>query len=157
MIDMRMHVSIGKKTEKMHCRMVFLDIRHQSFPSIRRKHFSIFYGFGNQLGALAENLTGPQRIMSHLAVSHLPVGQPHVKAGGLQLAEGILGKQVIQQAYRGAMRPQSEHRVITHQSVQRGRIGFMYRIRLCCRRKAYAIHHNGEHRSIYPSERIEFM
>ena len=35
-------------------------------------------------------------LSTYLAVSHLPVGQPHVKAGGLQLAEGILGKQVIQ-------------------------------------------------------------
>lgn len=38
----------------------------------------------------------PDVCVAHFAVSHLPFGQAHIQAGGLQLAEGVLGEEIVQ-------------------------------------------------------------
>ena len=95
-LQLRYATAVGQQTHEMQGAACFLaGLNGLQVGGILEKG-TVLNGVADFGQVLEHHAAGTDVGVSHLAVSHLPVGQPHVKAGGLQLAEGILGKQVIQ-------------------------------------------------------------
>ena len=129
MVDMRMHISVGKQTDKMHGAAVFAA-GNGAFPGLAFKHSAAFDGFADQLCALAEYLPGAERIVPDLAVAHIVIGgKPHRRSVCLQLYPGVLCQKPFQNGhirsfYGVAVVPVSKTDTVHHDSENRAADAF---------------------------------
>ena len=135
MVDMRMHVSVGKQTDKMHGAAVFAA-GGSALPGFTFKHSAAFDGFADQLCTLAEYLPGAERIVPDLAIAHIVVGgEPHRRSVRLQLYPWVLCQKPF----------------------QNGHIRSFYGVAVVPVSKADAVHHDGENRTADSFKTVQFF
>ena len=90
-IDVRVYVSVGEKTEEMKCGIVAIYVRDELFPSGRSKHLTGLDGLRYKLSALSENLTCAECVVTYLRVTHVVVrGKTNCRSVSLEANGGIL-------------------------------------------------------------------
>ena len=66
-----MNISVGKKPDKMECRMIFYTISDQFIPGFGMKNGSVLNALIDEFGSLSVNLTAAECVMTHFAVPHI--------------------------------------------------------------------------------------
>ena len=75
MIDMRMDITIRKKTDEVKCALILLDVLNKLLPCSSLEHISRRDGIGYELCSLCENPAASHRVMSYFAVTHISIGR----------------------------------------------------------------------------------
>ena len=119
--------AMEEKAEEMKSRLVFNYSADKSAPAIRLEDLAALDRLRNELCTLCKNLTGAERIVSYLGVTHIVIRR---------------------QTYRSTVRLDSKGGIITHNSVKRGSIGACNRISAVIGSNTYAIHNDGEKRAL---------
>ena len=73
MIDMRMHIPIGKQPHEVQRSARCLPLNHR-LPSAALENAAVFHGFIHQLGALCKNTSRPERVVPDFAIPHVIIG-----------------------------------------------------------------------------------
>ena len=73
-VDVGMNVTVGEQTDEVERGAVCNTVAGKALPGFALEHSAGFDGFGNELCALRENLTGAERVVTDLGVTHIVVG-----------------------------------------------------------------------------------
>ena len=101
-----MHAAVGMQTVKMQRRAFCKAVVHRLVVGGVFEKCAVLDGTGDARQILEHDAAAADVGVTDLAVAHLPVGQTHVKAGGLERRVGILGKKTVEHGGVG-----SAHRV----------------------------------------------
>ena len=94
--DVAVHPAVREQAHEMQGALVlFAGLNGRKISRVFEKG-AILDGVADFGQVLKNHAAGADVGVSHLAVPHLAVGQAHVQAGGLQLAEGVLGEEIVQ-------------------------------------------------------------
>ena len=135
-IYMGMHVSVGEKSEEMECSVRRLYIFNKLFPALAFKHFAAFDRFRNELCALCEDLTGAERIVSNLGISHIVVAH---------------------KTDRRSVRLQKRRGIFFHKHIERRCVCIFYSISGTVGSYSHAIHYDRNDRTFYAYRFFEFF
>ena len=130
-IDMRMHVTVRKKTDKVKCAIVCLCVRNKALPCVRRKHLAAFDRLGNQLCALRKYLTCAKCVVTDLGVTHVVIGG---------------------QTNCRTVSAERYHRVLCHKHIESGCVSRCDSICLGCGSDSHAVHNNSQNGTLYALE-----
>ena len=101
-IDMGMDVAVGQQPEEMEGPIRGFHAVHEFVPGVALKDAAGRDRFVDQLGTLAIDLTGAQRVVSDFGVAHVFVGgEADRGAVGLEFLDGIRGQKAVERRFVG--------------------------------------------------------
>ena len=119
-MDIGMDVAVGQQAQEVHG-LAGQSVGHQVLPGLGGIERPVFNGLAHQLGALRINLAAAKGVVAHLGVAHVIVaGQTDGGAVGFQVRMGAGGQQMI----------------------QRGGLGYRYRVAAAAVTFADTVHDN---------------
>ena len=135
-VDVRVNVTVGEESEEVESRAVCYAVAGETLPGFAFKHSAGFDGFGDELCALRENLTGAECVVTNLGVTHVVVG--HKTYGSAVSAE--LGPSVF-----------------LHESVEGGGICVFNSVARAVGSDADTVHNDGNDRTGYTDVQRGFV
>ena len=96
MVNVAVHAAVGQKAHQVQGRAIRFAVLHGGEQGGIFEEPAVLDILGDLDQHLIDHAARADVGVSDLGIAHLTVRQTHVQAGGFQLAEGILGKEVIQ-------------------------------------------------------------
>ena len=75
MRDIGVYVTVGKKSDKVHCRIVFKAVCNEVLPNFAFVHFAGSDAFVNKARALRINLSATESVVAYFTVTHIIIGR----------------------------------------------------------------------------------
>ena len=96
MVDVAVDAAVGQQAHEMQGTAAFFAGADGSQIGGVFKEAAVLDGPADAGQVLEDHAAGADVGVAHLAVSHLSLRQAYVQAGSLQLAEGVLGEEIVQ-------------------------------------------------------------
>ena len=127
-VDVGVNVTVGEKTDEVERGSVIFRILCERFPCFALENFTGFDRFRNKLCALSENLTGAERVMANLGVTHIVVAH---KTNSLAVSLKL------------------HPRIFCHKHIERGSVCVFNRVARAVCGDTYTVHNDSKERTLY--------